>query len=361
MRLLVPPARVLVRLPSWLGDAVACEPVLCALHARWQAAGRAERLTFVAPTSFVELLESRFAGVRWLPAARGATPDARTWRGHDVALLLDGSWRSAWTAWRSGIPARAGFASGGRTPLLTFALRPALERGGVPLGLGRTGRAPRRLPRPFASACAELAGLLGLEVRERSPLLEPGAQAQAAVRARLELGGIAPGAAFVLVNAGARPGSAKGADPRVLAALARRPGLPIVLACGPGEEANARATAAELRGDRALLLDDPPPALPDLFALIATASWFVTSDSGPRHLAQAVRARTLVLCGPTDPRHTAEHGDRIHVARVELACSPCHREVCPLEGEAHHACMRTIDPERVWAAGTSVREIPPSR
>lgn len=350
MRLLVPPARVLVRLPSWLGDAIACEPVLRALHARWRSAGRADHVTCVAPALILELLESRFEGVRWLPAARGATPHARAWRGHDVALLLDGSWRSVWTAWRAGIPHRAGFASGGRTPLLTFALRPALERGGVALGLGVTGRAPRRLPRPFAAACAELVATLGLEVRERAPRLEPDEQALVAVRRRLERGGIAPGSAFALVNAGARPGSAKGADPSVLAALARRRGLPIVIACGPGEEENARATAAELRGTGALLLDDPPPRLPELVAWIASAAWFVTPDSGPRHMAQALRVPSLVLCGPTDPRHTAEHEDRIHVTRVEIPCSPCHREVCPLTGDAHRACMRTIDPDRAWAA-----------
>ena len=114
MKLLVPPARVLVRAPSWLGDFVACEPVLRALHARWSAAGCADRLTIAAPAPFLELVAWKLRGAHLLAAARGANPDADSWRGHDVALLLDGSWRSAFAAWRAGIPERAAWASGGR-------------------------------------------------------------------------------------------------------------------------------------------------------------------------------------------------------------------------------------------------------
>src|SRR5690606_26998811 len=67
MRLLVPPARVLVRAPSWLGDLVAAEPVLRALHARWSAAGCADRITIAAPAPLLALLDGRFGGVRRSP------------------------------------------------------------------------------------------------------------------------------------------------------------------------------------------------------------------------------------------------------------------------------------------------------
>lgn len=343
MSLLAPPARVLVRAPSWLGDFVAAEPVLRALHARWRAAGAADRITIAAPAPFLELLAGKFQGVRHLPVARGASPDASAWRGHDVALLLDGSLRSAWAAFVAGIPQRIGWGSGLRAPLLTLAIRPALERGAVPLGLGVRGRRPRRLPRPFASACVELAALAGLEVRERAPRLRAHVDALTRAKQRLAARGVDADAPFVLVNAGARAGSAKGADPDLLGRALAGLDVPIAIACGPGEEENARRTAQALAGARAVLLDDPAPALDELLALVALAHVVVTPDSGPRHLAQAVPKRAVVLCGPTDPRHTADYRAPVTVLRAEVDCGPCHREACPRTGERERACMRSID------------------
>lgn len=340
MRLLLPPHRVLVRAPSWLGDFVACEPVLRALERRYAANGCAERITIAAPAPFLELLGPRYESVRRIAAPRGVDPDPRAWRGHDVALLLDGSFRSAWAVIRAGIPERIGWSSGARDALLTCAARPAFERGATPLGLGVPGRGRRRLPRPFAAACVELACLAGLDVADRVPRIEPDLAAVARVRSRLARRGIDSDAAFLALNAGGRAGSSKCADPAVLARLALESRMPIVIVCGPGEEANARATLGALRDARAVLLDDPPPDLVELVAILSLSAACVTADSGPRHLARALGKPLTVVFGPTDPRHTAEHvGVERHV-RIEVDCGPCHREHCPLDGDRERACMR---------------------
>ena len=102
-----PGNRVLVRLPSWLGDFVMAEPVVRAIHDRLLAEGRPEDLTLVARKPFFELIAGRFEGVR-----RCALPESPDdWRGHDLALFLNGSWRSPWTALLAGIPARVGWTS----------------------------------------------------------------------------------------------------------------------------------------------------------------------------------------------------------------------------------------------------------
>jgi len=342
---LTPATRVLVRAPSWLGDFVMAEPVLRVLNERRLRIGSAA-LSIAAPPGLLELLDARYRGVRSVPV-----DEIRAWRGHDLALLLTGSFRSAWMALAAGIGERVGWARDGRGMLLTDAVRPALERGRTPLTLGSRGRAPRILPRPFGSTCVELAARIGVTVRERAPLLVPADAAVERVAARLERMGLGPDEPFVLANAGGRAHSAKAYPPASWSLLfdecARRVDLPIVAVCGPGEEPALREACAGVREVRPHILIDPVSDLPELLALCRRARVLVTTDSGPRHLAAAVGTPVAVVCGPSDPRHTADHPVATRVLRHPVDCGPCHRERCPLIGEAHHACMRGVDPARL--------------
>jgi heptosyltransferase-2 len=358
-RCLVPPARVLVRMPSWLGDFVMAEPVVRALHERWSRASCADRLTLVGSARFLALLDHLKAdGVRMIAVERGAAPDTRAWHGHDVALLLDGSMRSAWAAFAAQIPERIGFASGGRTALLTQWIAPARERGGAPLGIGTPGSWPRRIPRPFTSACIELAAACGLEVTQRIPMLPVDENALSRVRERIDIASSPSHRRIVLVHAGARPDSAKGVPPHRWAAVLRSMGDStnrIMLTCAPGEEAHARAVRDLVPS--VTVLDDPPLDLPELLAAHALADIVLTTDTGPRHLAQAAaNCPIIVLCGPTDPRHTSDHDDRVRVARVEVPCGPCHRELCPQPAGSRHRCMNEIDPALVLTSSSTAQD-----
>lgn len=335
--------RLLVRLPSWLGDLVMAEPTVRALWERYSARGEAERLSLAGPAHLLALFDGAFPGARRISHAGRGGEAARAWRGHDAALLLTGSFRAAWTAWRARIARRVGWSRDGRGWLLTDGMCPARERGGTPLDIGRPGRRPRYLPRPFGSTCVELAGLLGVPVADRRPQLAVDPAAHGRMRARLAAQGVDPDAPFLLVNAGARPGSAK-AYPRwgeVLAELV----LPAVLVGGPGEE---EALSAAAPG--ALVLVDPVADLAELAALCSLAALVLTADAGPRHVAAAVGARVVCVAGPTDPRHTADHLERTRLVRVTVPCGPCHRERCPLAGEDEHRCMRAVAPADVAQA-----------
>lgn len=345
--------RLLVRLPSWLGDLVAVEPAVRAL-AESRGAPDGEGLTLACPAHLAPLL----AG--WLPAARRATHPgrggerARDWRGHDAALLLTGSFRSAWTAARAGIPRRIGLARDGRGWLLTDGVAPARERGRVPLGCGVSGRWPRYLPRPVATTAAELVALLGVAVRDPVPRLAPPEAAARAVDGRLAALGVDGSAPLLLANVGGREGSAKAWHPEAwAAALAPVDAARVLLVAGPGEEPALERVAAALAGrgrSPAVAWPDRMADLPELLALCARAAGLVTMDSGPRHVARAVGTPTVVLFGPTDPRHTAAPGPREVALRVAVDCGPCHRERCPLRGEAERRCTAALEPARVTAA-----------
>lgn len=346
--------RVVLRLPRWLGDAVAAQPVLRAFDELHRSAGREADLTVAAPMRLTMLFAPYHPGVRWLPTDRAPADRPAGWRGFDAALLLTGSFRSAWLAWRARIPVRAGWARDGRGWLLTHAPRPAREVGAVPLGLGRAGRWPRILPRPVGASCVELAQMLGVPVRDPRPRLAPTEEGRSALASRMERLRLGPDEPFVLANVGARPGSAKGlpADlwARTIAELHARTRLPTLLVCGPGERDALHAVLEAHSGGGTYPCADPIVDLPELVALCARARLVLTSDTGPRHVAVAAGAPVVTVCGPTDPRHTADHLELQRVVRVHVPCGPCHLERCPLPAAEHHACMTRVDPARVVAA-----------
>lgn len=330
--------RLLVRLPSWLGDFVMAEPALDALALELQR-GRLERLAFVAPDRFFDLLAGRFEGVERLD------PEG-SWRGFNAALFLDGSMRSVLNAISAGIRERWGWTHGLRSLVLTSGFRPAREGGGVPLGLGVKGRGARRLPRPFGSACNELLNSLGLAVEDRAPRLRGSSGAREAVSARLATLGLEQDEAYVALDVSARPASAKAAPASLWAqaiqGAAWRGSTRVVLLAAPGEASLARELWDLLGDDSVLLFDAPPPSLSELLAVIEGSVLFVGTDSGPRHLAGAVGRPAVVLCGPTDPRHTADHNGATQVLRIEVPCGPCHLERCPLPEPQRGRCMSEI-------------------
>jgi len=92
--------------------------------------------------------------------------------------------------------------------------------------------------------------------------------------------------------------------------------------------------------------------LGELAALISLADLVITPDTGPMHLAAAVKAPLIALFGPTAPWRTGPYGNGHIILRKELPCSPCFRKKCPT-GE----CLDQITVEEVLrAAEEKLRE-----
>lgn len=89
--------------------------------------------------------------------------------------------------------------------------------------------------------------------------------------------------------------------------------------------------------------------LKTLIAVIAGAKAVVSNDSGPMHIAAALKRPVVALFGPTDPLKTGPYGwqqDRnLKVIRTDTACSPCRKREC-----RDLACMRGIKVETVFRA-----------
>ncbi len=68
--------------------------------------------------------------------------------------------------------------------------------------------------------------------------------------------------------------------------------------------------------------------LKELAALAALSDLFITTDTGPMHLAAAAGAKVLALFGPTAPWRTGPYGSSAVVVRTGIECSPCFKRKC---------------------------------
>lgn len=82
--------------------------------------------------------------------------------------------------------------------------------------------------------------------------------------------------------------------------------------------------------------------LKELGAVFSLSDLVLTTDTGPMHLAAAVKAPLIALFGPTAPWRTGPYGNGHVVLRKSLNCSPCFKKKC-----ATMECMNSLSVEEV--------------
>jgi heptosyltransferase II len=119
---------LLVVAPNWLGDAVMALPAIADIRRRFPearlaiAARRAVADLFRLVPAVDELLTLEWSGRWWHRHALAADAARLHEIGADTAILLPNSFATAWLIRRAAIPARWGYASDLRTPLLSRAV-----------------------------------------------------------------------------------------------------------------------------------------------------------------------------------------------------------------------------------------------
>ena len=116
----------------------------------------------------------------------------------------------------------------------------------------------------------------------------------------------------------------------------------------PGDRDEARSiVAGAAHPSVASLADEPALPFGLAKALIRRADVVVSTDSGPRHFAQAFDVPVVTLFGPTHIGWTETwHPRAIHLQK-QVDCGPCQQRVCP---QGHHRCMNELTVEEVQRA-----------
>jgi len=114
---------------------------------------------------------------------------------------------------------------------------------------------------------------------------------------------------------------------RLIEAIVRELGLPVVLLEGPSEEGvGAQITshldpAVAASGD--VVTRQLRGPLGDAAAVLERAALYAGSDSGLAHLAAAVGTRAVTLFAPADPDRVSPVGNREFVVKAPQSCNPC--------------------------------------
>ncbi len=324
--------KIVVRAPNWIGDAILSIPALASLPNNfpdaeiWVCASDWTRGIF-DPLDWIK-------GTISLPnqnSFKKTRSSAIKLKKHafDIGILFTNSFGSALLFSLAGIPQRWGYARDGRHFLLTKRVETSLLE------------APRHHLHYYLSLISKL-GLETAPIELDFPLSDEALTQAHNLLLSLSLDTDKP---FIILSPGASYGPAKcwpaPSYARLASLLQKHQNAQILIIGSETDREIARTIAA--------LMPDPPidltgkTTLPQLAGVIRLSALFITNDSGPMHLANALKVPVVAIFGPTDPRITGPYQKPSTVLQEHVPCWPCSYRECPFE----HQCMTQITPERV--------------
>jgi heptosyltransferase-2 len=333
--------KIVVRGANWIGDAVMTLPALrrlrsiypeahIALHTREWAEGVFRDLDVINEILAIPRSAGKLESVR---------SQARQLRPHkfDLAVLFPNSFESALVTRLSNIPKRLGYATQGRSFLLTDPLEVPEWKGSrheseYYLNLCGTPRSPLDQIKLVVSEerkidAKRLLSEYGVETTK--PVIAFGAGSTNSRAKRWPAENFAKLSDMIAAETGSAPvfmGSQDEAD--VTRKIVQTAEHSFVDLCGKTDLATATA-------------------------ILSVADLFISNDMGLAHIAAATGTPTIVIFGPTKDETTRPLGPHIEIIRENVDCSPCMLRDCPID----HRCMTRIGPERVLESALKMLEL----
>jgi len=338
--------KILVRGPNWLGDAVMCEPALRGLRRLFPDAQIALLVKpavadlFVGHPALTRVLtydtKGRHAGL----SGKWALAGQLRRQGFDLAVLFQNAFEAAFLTFLAGVPRRYGYATDGRSLLLSDPVA------------APDGRTLVHQVRYYW----DLLKPLGLMGDPSAPELVVFPEEERAMAGRFAQGGLTASDVVVGINPGSTYGGAKRWLPERFAEVteqlcrtireSREQQVSVVIFGAKGEERLGQEIAARL-SSRSLVLSGTT-TIRELMAAVKRCAMLLTNDTGPMHIASAFQVPVVAIFGPTDWRTTSPFGSAHAIVREPVDCAPCLLRECPID----HRCMTRVSVEQVYEAAT---------
>lgn len=329
--------KILMRGPNWVGDSILAIPAMKAVRATFPDA---EITLLVRPWVAGVYKAAPFIDHLWSEPRPSSLSDWIRLTGgirkshFDLALLFPNSFESAAMMFLSGVPQRVGYATDGRSWLLTNSLKPASGK------------------RHQIHYYLDLAGAVSATVDRPSIEIEASSDEKAQAAKLLLSEGIPQGRRYLVLNPGAAYGSAKRWGENGFAeagdTLAAEFDLDVVIVGSEMERSIAQTIQNRMRSRVAVL--SGKTSLETLIGVISQSSLMLTNDSGPMHVAAALGVPTVAVFGATNDIVTGPCGPRTRVVKEPVECSPCMLRECPID----HRCMTRVSAEAVCRAAREV-------
>lgn len=329
--------RILLVLPTWVGDCVMATPTLNAIRKRFP---KAEITALAMP-----LLQSLIRDEPWKdhiitwppkkhwPKLPGLVALLRQQK-FDLAVLFQNSFRSALVARLAGCKQRIGYNRDGRGFLLTHKLD-------VPKTEGRP------TIHPICDYYAKLAIALGCDHPGDQLTLTTNPHDDETIANRLADLNIPKDQPKIIISPGASFGASKLWLPERFAELADRLATDhnavTLITCAPSEDKIA-ADIANRMTTTVHVINNPHINLAELKSLVRQAQLLLCTDSGTRHIGKAFGLPVVTIFGPTHQEWTDTNYPRERKVSIPVDCGPCQKKVCP---EGHHKCMTDLTVDMV--------------
>jgi heptosyltransferase-2 len=339
--------RIVVRGPNWLGDAVMCEPALRGLRRLFPGA----QIALLVKPAVADLFAGHPALTRVLTydtkgrhaglSGKWALAGQLRRQGFDLAVLFQNAFEAAFLTFLAGVPRRYGYATDGRSLLLSDPV---------------AAPDPRTLVHQVRYYW-DLLKPLGLTGDPSAPELVVFPEEEQAMAGRFAKGGLTATDVVVGINPGSTYGGAKRWLPERFAEVterlcctireSREQQVSVVIFGAKGEERLGQEIAARL-SSRSLVLSGAT-TIRELMAAVKRCTVLLTNDTGPMHIASAFQVPVVAIFGPTDWHTTSPFGSAHAIVRQPVDCAPCLLRECPID----HRCMTRVSVEQVYEASLS--------
>ena len=331
------PQKLLIWLPSPLGDAIMATPALRAFRSHFNNA----KITFLAPEFTRQVLSPSPFCDDWIALPKGFCQTIKILKPHrfDTAILLKNSFSAALTVRLTGIQRRIGYARDGRSFLLTDKIAPL-----------RTNKGDFK-PAPMTEYYLKIAEHLDAPVNNQKTELSVTGESIKAVQEKIPgiqngkepLVVLVPGGAFGPSKLWPTERYAKLADK-----LHEKYQATVILSVAPiQEEIQIAEKICMYAASNVTHLGNSPLSGGELKALFSLADVIITNDTGPRHIAIALGKNVVSLFGPNNPQWTQTGHDKETQIVGKAPCVPCDRPQCGME---RHICMESITVNKVLGA-----------